>query len=308
MDPQFPNQNDPNQMGADPTATNVAYGQEVVQQIPGAVVEFPNDVSAGPQPVPPASPMIPTPQQPNFMPTQQYAPQVLQPGQMPVYPQPPMQPAVATMYPAQAAYAPDFDTAAQSRMRSKILKIIVGLSLFSLLGVGGLFLLSKTADKALSERKVESNNLASFDVPTSWTAESDSKYMEYFNGDTREASTAIMSVLRPQRIKFNGEALTDSEINQIMENIGDLEARNINAEVTVLSENEITVDGFQKTFEYHYQSTVPETGNEVIGTFRVYFDSTATMHTLEVAATKQYWAANQAALEELVNTYRLTGQ
>lgn len=315
----------PNQQAlAEPTQPLPAYPpdtHQVVAQIPGAVVELPQDgvvaqpIQAMPnaaampmqpqsfQP-PPTQPPVATMQSSMSQPAMQPQPQPgYLPGQPPIqYQQPqPMQP-----QPAFNQFAGGgFDATAQSSMRSKILKIIAGLTLFSILGVGGIFMLTNSADPALTDVTQESNTLATYDIPASWTIESDARYLDYFNGDTRRGSSAMISVLKPQRLKFSGSPLTPTEIDQIIEEISDLEARNVSSEITVIEETQIEVEGFDRSYEFFYESQPEDGGDKVVGKFRVFFDNKANLHTLEVAAVKQYWNTNQEQLDAILDSYRL---
>ena len=284
---------------------------QVVAQIPGAVVEMPHESPVATTQPAPHSATQPVPNQ--VMPT------VNQPVQSkPTAPEPqlfpgqaPLQYPVAQQPVAQQPIAPNptgatgFDATVATSMRSRIIKVIAGLTLFSLIGVGVIYFVSNSADSALSEVGRESNTLATYDVPTAWNNESDARYLDYFNGDTRRASSAIISVLKPQRLKFSGTPLTVEEIEQVIDEISNLEARNVDAEIQVISESQIVVDGFERSYEYQYESLAQDGGNVVRGVFRVYFDNEANLHTFEVAAVSQYWNTNQAQLEAILDSYSL---
>lgn len=283
MDPQNQPSQQPGMPGQSPS-----YGpgsSEPEYPLQPTMTQQPAQPQSQPQQFQPPQPTMPQASNPVTAPQSQAVP--------PGVPMQTMQQAVLTSNPVNAS------------MRTKILKIIVGLTVFSLIGVGLMFVLGNSPDGSLSNLTDDSNDLATYKVPADWTSETSSDSVDYFNGDTLSASSAVVSVITPQRLKFSGDPLTEDEIKQVIREVADLESRDLGGGIEVQSQEDVEVEGFDRVVEFVYDATAVDNQTKIHGKFRIYFDSNAYLHGFEVAAVKSYWTVNEDGLNTILESYSL---
>lgn len=189
-----------------------------------------------------------------------------------------------------------------NQSRYKIIKIVlVSLFLSSLIVVISFVFTVSPQDKTLYSHKDFSVNGATYIAPKSWKSDTSNGLISYYNGDSEESSSVVISAFIPQRLKYNQEPLTQHEIEAVIGELGNLDSRNVNGVVTVTSQREINPNGFAAGYEYKY-----ETDANTLGNFRVYFDEQSNVHGFEVVAVKSYWQNNQSEINEIINSYTPT--
>jgi hypothetical protein len=238
---------------------------------------------------------------PNQQPTN-YQPPSVAPAQTPMQQVPTTQPMVAAPQVMPGATINAFDEV-QTKMRTTILKIIGGMVAVSILGVGGIFVLSTSADEGLTSRVEVNNKIATYEVPTSWQEDTDGSASSFTDAATPEGSQANMVVIEPIKVTYDSTPISESQVSQLMDQYE--EAVTEGSGLKISNREKIEVDGFTYAFEYDISGTASDGKTKLSGVSHVLFDEANYIHTVEFIAVNNYWQSNKTQILEIVNTYKL---
>ena len=261
----------------------------------------PTQYPTQPAPQPAVAPVAPQQNQP--LPVAQQAsysqPQATPNPQYPQQPNMPMQP---QQFPQQPLTASDI----QSGMRKKILTIIGGLTTLSVAAVVLLFLVSGAGDSSLAQTTDVTNSEATYSIPSDWSVDNKESFDAYYNQATLQDSQATLLVLKPVRISFDSERVSDAQMLTIAEDY----RRAVNeGEGGLVLADGVTVEvaGFYLAQDYVVTGLADDGVTEIRGISRLLFDDNNYAHTLEFVAIRSYWEANQSEILDLINSYTLKG-